>query len=408
MKKYLKYSLAFLFIPILLLFKILSPIVRIRWAKKYFPDRIGHLVAEMEHYLCLIKKNKKFTIDLFPKNIFFNSNPSNTFLQKHYATKITKINTIIIKLFQLSQEILEKFFNFTKFDNIDALFSTRDNKKIFNKGFKPTISFSESDMIFIKKKLKKIGIKQNQKFVCLIIRDGKYLKKKLPKINFSYHDYRDSNTDNYKLGIKYLIKKNYFVLRMGKLQSRKLNLQNNKFLDYAFSKHRSDLMDVWLMANCEFCISTSTGLDQISRVFNKPTLLVNHLPLTEWSSHFRSLTHPKFLYSIKKKKFLDLEEYIVHSYFRKKYYEENYLKIIDLDRKQILSCIKEFLQLINNNWKISKQKKKKQLNFNSLFKKYLKEYHPNIDFHKNIHKHALISLNFLKKTKLLSKKKIKL
>ena len=53
-----------------------------------------------ELYIIGVKKNKKFTIDLFPKNIFFNSNPSNTFLQKHYATKITKINTIINSQYQ--------------------------------------------------------------------------------------------------------------------------------------------------------------------------------------------------------------------------------------------------------------------------------------------------------------------
>ena len=39
-----------LFIPFTLLLKMISPIIKVRWAKEYFGDRIGHLVAEMEHY----------------------------------------------------------------------------------------------------------------------------------------------------------------------------------------------------------------------------------------------------------------------------------------------------------------------------------------------------------------------
>ena len=62
-------------------------------------------------------------------------------------------------------------------------------------------------------------------------------------------------------------------------------------------------MDVWLMSSCNFCISTGTGLDQIARVFKRPTLLINHLPIVEWSSHFKSITHPKFLFNVNKKIF---------------------------------------------------------------------------------------------------------
>ena len=91
----------------------------------------------------------------------------------------------------------------------------------------------------------------------------------------SYHDYRDCNIENFTPGIKYLLNKDFFVFRMGKLQKKKLNLKNKNYLDYAFSKYRSDILDVWLMANCEFCISTGTGFDQISRVFKKPILYVN-------------------------------------------------------------------------------------------------------------------------------------
>ena len=115
----------------------------------------------------------------------------------------------------------------------------------------------------------------------------------------SYHDYRDCNIDNFKTAVNYLLKKNYFVLRMGKLQKNEMQLKNKNFLDYAFSNYKSDILDVWLMANCEFCISTGTGFDQISRIFNRPVLYLNQIPLIDWSSYSKSFTHPKFLFKKK-------------------------------------------------------------------------------------------------------------
>lgn len=403
--KLFKDFLVIVFIPITLFLKIISPIIKVRWSKVYFPDRIGHLVAELEHYLHLTKNKSFFCLDLFPKDIFINNKPCNSFLQKHYRDKVIKVDRKIITLLQRSQKIIERFIKILKSHNIDQLLSTRDNFRIFDKNFKPSIKFSKPEKKIIKKELYKIGLKKNQKFVCLIVRDAKYLNNRL-NFDTTYHNYRDCNVQNFKKGIKYLLDKGFFVFRMGKLQDEKLHFKNKNFLDYAFSKYRSDLMDVWLMSNCNFCISTGTGLDQIARVFKRPTLLINHLPIVEWSSHFKSLTHPKFLFNVNKKRYLNLKEYIKHSYYRKKQYDKNFIKIIELNDKQVLDCIKEFLLLLNTNWKISEQKRKNQFNLNRFFKKYLKEHHPNIDFHKNIHKHALISSNFLKKTKLISRKDI--
>ena len=399
--KIVKFVSIILFIPIILIIKIINPVLKIRWSTSYFPDRIGHLVAELEHYLYLTKNKSIFCIDIFPKHIFYNSNPCNTFLQKHYRKKLITIDTKIIILLQRSQKIVENYFKFIKFETIDKLLSTKDNFKIINKNFKPSILFSKGEKIKIKKQLKEIGLKKNQKFICLIARDSRYLKNRM-NFDTSYHDYRDCNIENFTQGIKYLLNKDFFVFRMGKLQKKKLNLKNKNYLDYAFSKYRSDILDVWLMANCEFCISTGTGFDQISRVFKKPILYVNQLPFTDWPSFSRSLTHPKFMFDLKKKKFFDLKSYVEHSYHRMSEYKKNKIKIIDLNKNEILYCIKEFLQIMISNWNISSKRKKKQNKLNNCFKNFLLKYHPKIDFHQNIHKDALVSNNFLEKNKRIN------
>ena len=50
--------------------------------------------------------------------------------------------------------------------------------------------------------LKKIGIPENAKIVCVSARDAVYLKKAHPKKNFSHHNYRDNNIQNYISSIK--------------------------------------------------------------------------------------------------------------------------------------------------------------------------------------------------------------
>ena len=178
----------------------------------------------------------------------------------------------------------------------------------------------------------------------------------------SYHDYRDCNIDNFKTAVNYLLKKNYFVLRMGKLQKNEMQLKNKNFLDYAFSNYKSDILDVWLMANCEFCISTGTGFDQISRIFNRPVLYLNQIPLIDWSSYSKSFTHPKFLFKKKVGKVSKIEDYLKFSFHRKLDYKKNNLNVIDLSKGEILDCVKEFLKILANNWRVSKSKRKKQKN----------------------------------------------
>ncbi len=397
--KFIKIISVLLFIPFTLLLKMISPIIKVRWAKEYFGDRIGHLVAEMEHYLFLTKKKSLFIIDIFPKTIFFNSDPSNKFLQTHYRKRIVTINDKIVILLQRSQKVLENIFKTSLFENLDFLLSTKDNHKIYTKNFKPTISFTGDEIKKIRESLHKIGIRKNQKFICLIVRDNLYLKRRM-NFDTSYHDYRDCNIDNFKTAVNYLLKKNYFVLRMGKLQKNKMQLKNKNFLDYAFSNYKSDILDVWLMANCEFCISTGTGFDQISRIFNRPVLYLNQIPLIDWSSYSKSFTHPKFLFKKKVGKVSKIEDYLKFSFHRKLDYKKKNLNVIDLSKGEILDCVKEFLKILANNWHVSKSKRKKQKKFNKEFTKYLNHFHPKVDFHKKIHKHALISDNFLNSLKI--------
>ena len=61
---------------------------------------------------------------------------------------------------------------------------------------------------------------------------------------------------------------------MGSLVEKKFKNNNKMIIDYANSPHKSDFLDVYLGANCSFCISTSTGFDAIPYVFRRPIAYV--------------------------------------------------------------------------------------------------------------------------------------
>ena len=75
----------------------------------------------------------------------------------------------------------------------------------------------------------------------------------------SIHDYRNFNSDNFIKAAVKIAEKGYYVIRMGKGVSAEFQSKNNKIIDYAFN-FQSDLMDIWLPANCDFMITTGGGL----------------------------------------------------------------------------------------------------------------------------------------------------
>ena len=72
-----------------------------------------------------------------------------------------------------------------------------------------------------------------------------------------------------------------WVLRMGKLMHKPISSNHPRIIDYAFHPERSELLDIWLFANCTGCISTSTGIDSVSHMYGIPMLFVNQMSINE-------------------------------------------------------------------------------------------------------------------------------
>jgi putative glycosyltransferase (TIGR04372 family) len=270
-------------------------------------DVIGNSIEELYLYLNIYKKNKYhyfFFDDSYVCNEYFNK----------ICKKNLKFSLFGKTLLYISKRIklFDKFIiNMPKWYNLN-----QSNPKSFKtvKEFK----FSKKQNNEGKNFLNNIGVKKNQKIICLIIRDNFY-KKKLSndkKRDWSSHNYRNADISSYLKTIKYLNKKGYFVIRMGKGADKAIKYSNPSYFDYARSDLRNDFLDFWIISNAYFCISTGTGVDELCSTYSVPSVDTNFLPIgMVRSAQNTNISIFKKIRSSRNKKLINLSELINNRIF---------------------------------------------------------------------------------------------
>jgi putative glycosyltransferase (TIGR04372 family) len=255
-----------------------------------FSSRIGHLAGNTELYLC--EKKAGINVPNLPYiDLFYSAHRPicNKFLLRKISKKIHICPKFLIHPLFILNEIIpggEKHKVGTN-SNHD-----RDIHNLLDK-YPPHLSFTNYEEDLGKEKLKLMGLPPDAKFVCLLVRDSAYLSHMFKHINWSYHNYRDCNIENYLLCAEELTKRNFFVFRMGAKVGSKLSSSNPMIIDYANSSFRSEFLDLYLGAKCEFCISTSSGWDAVPMIFRKPIIFAPFVPLGylfTFSSNFHAIT----------------------------------------------------------------------------------------------------------------------
>ena len=128
-------------------------------------------------------------------------------------------------------------------------------------------------------------------------RDSYYLEKTFPGVDWSYHNYRDSEIDNYLLAAEALTERGYFVFRMGVVANKPMKSNNSKIIDYVNTELRSDFMDVYLGAKCSFCVSTKHGFEEVPLIFGRPIAFLG-MPLGDLHTHSEKFFLLFFLFYI--------------------------------------------------------------------------------------------------------------
>jgi len=371
----------FLLIPIVIVIRLIRPWFLIRWQELY-SSRIGEFAATTELYCCErdagINTPSQRYIDLFCLKKYV----SNKQLEKMWRRNLIILpRWLIIPLFRINR-FINIFVSGGIYHEVDhlsehmnrSLSSTHNIHNLLGQ-FQTHISFNDEEELMGKKILNNFGLPAGAKFVCFTIRDSAYLdrhkaKENYPSRNWKFQNFRDGDIDKYVLAAEELTKRGYYVFRMGVKVLKPFKSENLKIIDYANSKMRSDFMDVYLGAKCNFCISTDTGIDQIPRIFQKPIAYI-FVPLGyPYVCNKNNLLITKHHIHKEKNKKLNVSEIFSQNFslcFNGEEFEQNKIKLQENSPSEIRDLAIEMDERLNENWNETNEDKLLQKKFWSLF-----------------------------------------
>jgi putative glycosyltransferase (TIGR04372 family) len=175
----------------------------------------------------------------------------------------------------------------------------------------PRIALTEREMARGRAALNELGVPGDTPVVPLILRDAAFTMAAFPGKDMSYHDYRNCDIDDLKSSALHLAQQGYAVLRMGAVVEKPFEVNHPRVIDYASSGLRTEFLDVYVAAVCEFCISDGLGYASLPAIFRRQNVFVNFTPFHAfYSSRSSDIGIPKWIGDARTGKPLPLSEII--------------------------------------------------------------------------------------------------
>jgi putative glycosyltransferase (TIGR04372 family) len=255
---------------VLLVLKLIQPIIKFQLCVVGF-HRYGHLALEPEIFLAE-QEIKKATNASHGRVISIWSlgpvtKQSNTFLAKKWKDELL----VLPSWFVGSLQRVGFVFPFLKLEEPKLSITGSLN------GLDKTdshVSLNVEEMEEGRKRLIEIGINPDKPYVCLIVRDGGHYKSK-GDIESAGYELLNFDINDFSGVAEVLIESGFQVVRMGSGSERPFTSKPDGVVDYALSKNRSEFLDIYLAATCEFAVSTQTGPDAVCMLFRRPVLYVD-------------------------------------------------------------------------------------------------------------------------------------
>lgn len=410
-KRIIELILSIIFFPISLLIvffiRLLRPLILIRYA--YIrTTRIGHMSQDIDFYVCArndnLFSNKKNCIDIF----YTNNQICNKFLLKLIKKKITIFPRFLMNPIDKTNRFFDILIDSEDIHTIGRykknLTSTpkppwlnRDIYGFYDKT-PPQFNFSKKEYMRGVSLLKDLGIIEGDKYVLIYARDRSYLEKSYPSSIWSHHNYRNVDIDNFIPATQELIKQGFKVIRVGNIVEKKMNFQNQNFIDYPYTQSLSDFMDIFLIAHCNFMISTSSGLDCVAQMFRKNILFPSLCPIMDTqSSTKRHMVAYRHLIDLETNKKLTLKDIVRRNFgyiFLDEKIQTKNIKLEAIDPNLIKEITQEMILRVNNNYIAKKEDIVLENSFFKLFNQLPKFDSAKSLYHKDIN--FKISHTFLK------------
>ena len=241
---------------------------------RIWSDRLGHMAGNMECYLCEREAGLQRGWDFW----YHGGVPAN----KQLAKMLARVVRVDPTPFTRICDLLNQLFGGKTIEPVQV---DRDILNLFEKqGAHLSFTHEEEGKAILR--LRELGIPWGAKWVYLIVRDHA----KHPQL--PYHSYRNTDIDTYEAAVWALIKRGYYVVRMGKKVAKKMHwhtdaLWDSHVIDFAIREPHDDFMAMYLGAHCAFCLSSGTGPDAIPVIFRRPVCYVNYVPLEYLQTYHR-------------------------------------------------------------------------------------------------------------------------
>jgi len=237
------------------------------------------------------------------------------------------------------------------------------------------LSFDQDEERIGYEEMLKMGMRDSVPFVCFLSRDSAYLDYSQPWRShgeWAYHDYRDSNIQNFINSAIELTRRGYFALRMGAFVKYALNVEDPMIIDYA-KKSRTEFLDIFLGSKCDFYLGDSCGFHAIPMIFRRPLAIVNMIPLENaptWASNY--LFIPKNLWLRDERRFMTCKEIFASGagrFLRSEQYEKLGVEVIENKPEDIKDLAIEMDERLNGRWQTTEEDEALQKRFWDMFPK---------------------------------------
>ena len=324
------------------------------------------------------QKKKKFIFLILSFGIFLE------FLIKRflilYLFDLFTIKTSELKRFPyIGLEKLYSFNDHLNFENVEKI-DLHQSKILLNQDAKKNCQAL----------LKNFNL-EDKKIVTIHVRDSKY------KSDSSKRNYRNSDINKYKKLIKFLISKNYIVIRLGTKPCNKINFKDSNFINYPELEIQSPLLDLYLVEQSEFFIGTGSGPRAIAEMFSVPILITNSDDFSDMPMKKTDRVLFKNFFLKGNDKPFSIMKLLSSEYnlFDPELYLDNFI-LEENTSEEILSAGKEFLlNLSSKKFDLSEH----QNEFNKILKKKIQYFYTEDD--NNNLKYHIETLRYIKRCKTM-------
>ncbi len=336
-------------IPAVVVIRLIKPWFLVRWGT-LISARIGHFATNTELYLCERDAGINMPMQRHMDIFLMGGAISNRQLAKMWK-RILRVwpAWILSPIYRINGLIPGGAVHEVGDNTQGAL----DVHNLLDR-FPPHLKFTSEEEARGETGLRAMGVPTGAPFICLVVRDSAYLAAHAPAADWSYHNYRDSDIQNYVQAAEELADRGYFVIRMGAVVKAPLSSCHPRVIDYATNGMRSDFMDIYLGAKCLFCISTGMGFDAIPIIFRKPIVSVNCVPVgdfTGFSQGTISIFKKHWLAS--EQRWLSLKEILTHGVgwcLHASGYESKGIRLIENTPEEICDVAIEMAERLSGTW----------------------------------------------------------